>query len=149
MGKIQARVDLREAKSLHSDFGRILYPSHGFMLEILQALITCTAAAINNPGPDLEPQMQSQRVEWCNNILESLDKLEPGLSLGRGKHCSIDNRYLVNSTYRECTALELLDHIFEKNTAVCLHFLKLTSVCLHEIKIFLGHCEWACQFISI
>ena len=41
---------LGQAKQLNSDFERYLYPSHGFMLEIKQALITCTAAAINNPG---------------------------------------------------------------------------------------------------
>ena len=42
--------DLGQAKQLNSDFERYLYPSHGFMLEIKQGLITCTAAAMNNPG---------------------------------------------------------------------------------------------------
>ena len=54
------------------------------MLEIKQALITCTAAAINNPGPSFEPQMQQQRIEWCDQVLDSLNILEPGLSIGRG-----------------------------------------------------------------
>ena len=54
------------------------------MLEIKQGLITCTAAAINNPGPNIEPQMQQQRIEWCDQVLESLNILEPGLSIGRG-----------------------------------------------------------------
>ena len=54
------------------------------MLEIKQGLITCTAAAINNPGPSIEPQMQQQRIEWCDQVLDSLNILEPGLSIGRG-----------------------------------------------------------------
>jgi len=83
LGKIQARVDLGQAKQLNSDFERYLYPSHGFMLEIKQGLITCTAAAINNPGPNAEPQMQRQRIEWCDQVLDSLNILEPGLSIGR------------------------------------------------------------------
>lgn len=83
LGKIQARVDLAQAKQMDAEFQRLLYPSHGFMLEIKQALITCTAAALNNPGPEGEPQMQRQRIEWCQQILDSLDILEPGLSIGR------------------------------------------------------------------
>ena len=88
LGKIQARVDLGQARQMHSDFGQILYPSHGYMLELKQALITCTAAQKNNPGPEMEPQMQKQRIDWCDEILESLDILEPGLSLGRGMYIS-------------------------------------------------------------
>ena len=103
LGKIQARVDLGQARDLHCQFERLLYPSHGFMLEIKQALITCTAAAVNNPGPDLEPQMQMQRVQWCEELLESLDILEPGLSIGRGK------TYLFRLFDREnCRSIELL-----------------------------------------
>lgn len=83
LSQIQARVDLSQAKQMDGDFQRLLYPSHGFMLEIKQALITCTAAALNNPGPEAEPQMQRQRIEWCQQILDSLDILEPGLSIGR------------------------------------------------------------------
>ena len=84
LGKIQARFDLAQAKTLLKDFQSLLYPSNGFMLEILQALITCTAAAVNNPGPNKELQMQRDRIEWCSQILESLNVLEPGLSIGRG-----------------------------------------------------------------
>ena len=69
---------------MNSELERLLYPSHGFMLEIKQGLITCTAAAINNPGPNIEPQMQKQRIEWCDQVLDSLNILEPGLSIGRG-----------------------------------------------------------------
>ena len=85
LGKIQARFDLAQARQLFKDFQTLLYPSNGFMLEILQALITCTAAAVNNPGPEKECQMQRERISWCSQILESLDVLEPGLSIGRGK----------------------------------------------------------------
>ena len=84
MSKIQQRVDLKQAIQINSELERLLYPSHGFMLEIKQALITCTAAAINNPGPNIEPQMQQQRIEWCDQVLDSLNILEPGLSIGRG-----------------------------------------------------------------
>ena len=84
IAKIQARLDLSQAKQLDLEFLGMLYPSHGFMLEIKQALITCTAAAVNNPGPEAEPQMQRQRIFWCQEILDSLDILEPGLSIGRG-----------------------------------------------------------------
>ena len=86
--KIQRLYDLAQAKTLFKDFQSILYPSHGFMLEILQALITCTASAINNPGPEKELLMQRERIKWCSQILESLDVLEPGLSIGRGKFSS-------------------------------------------------------------
>ena len=88
LAKIQRLYDLAQAKTLFKDFQSILYPSHGFMLEILQALITCTASAINNPGPEKELQMQRERIKWCSQILESLDVLEPGLSIGRGKFSS-------------------------------------------------------------
>ena len=84
LSKIQQRVDLKQAIQINSELERLLYPSHGFMLEIKQALITCTAAAINNPGPSFEPQMQQQRIEWCDQVLDSLNILEPGLSIGRG-----------------------------------------------------------------
>jgi len=83
LSKIQQRVDLKQAIQINSELERLLYPSHGFMLEIKQALITCTAAAINNPGPSFEPQMQQQRIEWCDQVLDSLNILEPGLSIGR------------------------------------------------------------------
>ena len=84
LSKIQARADLTGVKNLGMEFEKLLYPSHGFMLEIRQAVITCTAAAINNPGTDKEPFMQKQRVECCQQVLDSLDILEPGLSIGRG-----------------------------------------------------------------
>ena len=84
LSKIQQRVDLKQAIQMNSELERLLYPSHGFMLEIKQGLITCTAAAINNPGPNIEPQMQKQRIEWCDQVLDSLNILEPGLSIGRG-----------------------------------------------------------------
>ena len=86
LAKIQARFDLAQAKSMLNEFQSLLYPSHGFMLEICQALITCTAAAVNNPGPVKEVQMQKDRIEWCTQILSSLDVLEPGLSIGRGQY---------------------------------------------------------------
>ena len=86
--KIQRLYDLAQAKTLFKDFQSILYPSHGFMLEILQALITCTASAINNPGPEKELLMQRERIKWCSQIMESLDVLEPGLSIGRGEFAS-------------------------------------------------------------
>ena len=85
LGKIQARFDLAQARQMFKDFQTLLYPSNGFMLEILQALITCTAAAVNNPGPEKESQMQRERISWCSQILEALDVLEPGLSIGRGR----------------------------------------------------------------
>ena len=75
-----------QVKQLNSQFERLLYPSHGFMLEIKQGLISCTASAMNNPGPSLEPQMQKQRIEWCDQVLDSLNILEPGLSIGRGNN---------------------------------------------------------------
>ena len=85
-----------QVKQLNSQFERLLYPSHGFMLEIKQGLISCTASAMNNPGPSLEPQMQKQRIEWCDQVLDSLNILEPGLSIGRGKHLCLFYIYPYN-----------------------------------------------------
>ena len=69
------------------------------MLEIKQGLITCTASAMNNPGPSLEPQMQKQRIEWCDQVLESLNILEPGLSIGRGMEQKIVS-FLQNEPFQ-------------------------------------------------
>ena len=44
----------------------------------------CNAAAVNNPGLSNEPDMQRERIKLCEEVLESLNILEPGLSLGRG-----------------------------------------------------------------
>ena len=55
------------------------------MQEIKQVLVMCHASASNNPGQSREPIMQKERINFIDDILESLDILEPGLSLGRGK----------------------------------------------------------------
>jgi hypothetical protein len=49
--KIQARTDLTLARQILRDFKEILYPTHGFLTEIKQVLVSCTAAVVNNPGP--------------------------------------------------------------------------------------------------
>ena len=82
--KIQSRLDLVQAKKLLSEFEQFLYPTHGFILEIKQVLIMCNAAAVNNPGLEREPEMQRERIRLLDDVLESLDVLEPGLSLLRG-----------------------------------------------------------------
>ena len=83
--KIQARLDLVQAKKLFNEMSQYLYPSHGFMQEIKQVLVLCHAAGSNNPGLEKEPLMHKERIKLIDEILESLDILEPGLSLGRGK----------------------------------------------------------------
>ena len=85
MKKIQARLDLVQAKKLFNEMSQYLYPSHGFMQEIKQVLVLCHAAGSNNPGLEKEPLMHKERIKLIDEILESLDVLEPGLSLGRGK----------------------------------------------------------------
>ena len=82
--KIQSRLDLVQAKKLLGEFEQFLYPTHGFILEIKQVLIMCNAAAVNNPGLEREPEMQRERIRLLDDVLESLDVLEPGLSLLRG-----------------------------------------------------------------
>ena len=84
MGNIKSRLGLVQAKQLFKEMSEFLYPSHGFMLEIKQVLIMCNAAAVNNPGLSNEPDMQRERIKLCEEVLESLNILEPGLSLGRG-----------------------------------------------------------------
>ena len=82
---VQSHLDLAQAKQIYHEMSQYLYPSHGFMQEIKQVLVMCHASASNNPGQSREPIMQKERIKFIDDILESLDILEPGLSLGRGK----------------------------------------------------------------
>lgn len=66
LAKILARVDLAQARQLLKDFTQMLYPSHGFILEIKQVLVTCTAAAVNNPGK--EAQLESMILLLCLSL---------------------------------------------------------------------------------
>ena len=94
--KVQARLDLVHAKQIFQEMSQYLYPSHGFMQEIKQVLVMCHAAGSNNPGLEKEPLMQKERIKLIDEIMESLDILDPGLSLGRGKE---EGKRIIEEAY--------------------------------------------------
>lgn len=60
----------------------VAFDTHGVLCDILQKLIRIMSPQITH-GVHVEAIL-GQKAENCNTVLKVLDKLEPGLSLGRG-----------------------------------------------------------------
>ncbi|XP_059097144.1 uncharacterized protein LOC131891555 isoform X2 [Tigriopus californicus] len=60
----------------------VAFDTHGLVCDILQKLIRIMSPQATH-GPHVEAVL-GQKVQYCAIVLRVLDKLEPGLSLGRG-----------------------------------------------------------------
>jgi len=76
--------NLKEVMRVLSKFSPYLHPHHGVLTELKQYLVSGLGRLPGYTMADLSQSDQVQKLVLCRQVLEVLDIVDPGLSLGRG-----------------------------------------------------------------
>ena len=76
--------NLKEVMRVHSKFSPYLHPNHGVLTELKQYLISGLGRLPGYSMTELKESDHLQKICLCKSVLEVLDIVDPGLSLGRG-----------------------------------------------------------------
>eukprot|EP00092_Neocalanus_flemingeri_P021681 GFUD01023519.1.p1 GENE.GFUD01023519.1~~GFUD01023519.1.p1 ORF type:complete len:518 (-),score=116.80 GFUD01023519.1:53-1606(-) len=78
------RNDMAAVKNIVTKYAGKLHKNHGVLTELKQYLISGMGRLPGYEMEDLKESDHKQKILLCQEVLEVLDKVEPGLSLGRG-----------------------------------------------------------------
>ena len=65
---------------------KLFFRNHGVLTELKQVLCSGYGRLPGYEVQDMREGDHRQKLAWCQEVLETLDKVAPGLTLGRGKH---------------------------------------------------------------
>eukprot|EP00090_Calanus_glacialis_P007363 TRINITY_DN15811_c0_g1_i1.p1 TRINITY_DN15811_c0_g1~~TRINITY_DN15811_c0_g1_i1.p1 ORF type:complete len:518 (+),score=133.58 TRINITY_DN15811_c0_g1_i1:73-1626(+) len=78
------RNDMKAVKDIFKKYARKLHKNHGVLTELKQYLISGMGRLPGYEMDDLKESDHRQKVLLCQEALDVLDIVEPGMSLGRG-----------------------------------------------------------------
>jgi len=76
--------NLKEVMRVLNKFSQFLHPNHGVLTELKQFLISGLGRLPGYAVAELKESDHLQKINLCKQVLEVLDVVDPGLSLGRG-----------------------------------------------------------------
>jgi len=78
------RNDMKAVKNIYNKYAGKLYKNHGVLTELKQYIISGLGRLPGYEMDDLKESDHKQKILLCQEVLEVLDIVEPGLTLGRG-----------------------------------------------------------------
>ena len=78
------RNDMKAVKKVFNRYSGKLYKNHGVLTELKQYIISGLGRLPGYEMEDLKESDHKQKIILCQEVLEVLDIVEPGLTLGRG-----------------------------------------------------------------
>ena len=76
--------NLKEVMRVLNKFSQLLHPNHGVLTELKQFLISGLGRLPGYAIVEMKESDHLQKISLCRQVLEVLDIVDPGLSLGRG-----------------------------------------------------------------
>ena len=125
--KIQS--DEHKLRSSLKELKRFLYPTHGFIIEVKLRLIQMFRADLAQSPKEAE-KIWREKLTLCEEVLDILNVLEPGLSLNRGlilHEIQATIVHLANADFEKDTSqTSKLRNSLEKAR----NYLRETKICL-------------------
>jgi len=76
--------NVKDVRNLLKKYSSKMHKNHGMLCELKQILISGYGRMPGFEAQDLKEADHRQKMIWCHEVLEVLEKVEPGLTLGRG-----------------------------------------------------------------